>query len=77
MAKKGANGGARTEEDILDELHRLDDEKQAIRQRMLELHQELSVARAREQLAGMGDGQRAALLQLVQTEGVHSAEAVQ
>jgi len=67
----------RTEADIEAELIALDAERATIHERMLALNDELSVARAREQLAAMGDGERAALLQVVQTDGIASTEAVQ
>lgn len=71
-----ATATPRTEDEILDELHRLDAEKQEIRQRMLGLNQELTLARARAEVDAMSDSHRQALLQVVQTNGVASEEAI-
>lgn len=65
-----------TEEEILDELHSLDERKQKIRERMLELNRELTVAQARKRLDAMTGEERSALLQVVQAEGIQSGEVV-
>jgi hypothetical protein len=65
-----------TEEEIEAELQRLDQQRAEIHAEMLRLNDDLARRRARATLARMGDGERAALLQVVQAEGVASAEAV-
>lgn len=67
----------RTEDEILDELHHLDAQRQAIRARMIELNAELTEGRARATVAAMEPAERAALAQAIAVDGLASAEAVQ
>lgn len=61
------------EEDLIEELHRLDEQKQAIRQQMLSVHVAIEGARAREAVLNMSPAQREAMVLAVQ--GIESEEA--
>lgn len=67
----------RTEDDILEEIRGISDERDALRERSKGLWKELGLLRAQEALNAMPDEQRASLLQVVAAQGVDSAERVQ
>lgn len=66
-----------TEDEILDKVHSLDEQIQTIRGQKRDLMAQLDQMRAQAKFDVMSDGERAALLQVVQTAGISTAETVQ